>query len=1242
MRKAAKSTISALLAASALALSCLAPASALAFEETETHIFDPVLSLTGNCATNTLDPIPDPGCPEGEHPPRRFKVPRNAATDEYGDIYVANKPIIGEDTAAVIDVFSPQGYFLTEIPDHRGVERVAVDSEGNVYAHREFYDGTTTPQESESAIVLYKPKVYKPQTGEIEYEATPTYVAGTPPFFAGDETEIVAGSAKAKGLDFAIHLSVNDGIALDRSDGHLFVRNGAKVLEFGSAAEGNPLLDAHLGGTIQESYREQVLHYDSEGNLESEEKRSGGVDTGPVKARPPIEYVRNGEGKVVEEIIVGEEGPVVREGAVEIGRSVTVDSSNHDVYVDSSPTGAEYPRVVVLDGSDPEHPKVRTIDGSCLSGGHFNSDTTVSLSIAIDESNGHVFVDDRGSSDFSKPFVYEFTEAGACVSTIQHSFEDAFTSEIAIDNGAQSPNGALNPDGRYLFVPSGELGNRSHLYAFAPVASVSEAPEVESTSFGDVGETEATLRARVNPKGTATHYAFQYTTQASYEAEGFASALTAGEGDLPAGTTALAVSASLTGLSPGTTYRFRVVAESPCKPEGCRGEAESSFATFAPVRQSGSCPNAALRTGLSAALPDCRAYELVTPENTNGHAPTAPNIDPGPNFGTPPASPDGGNVAFLVAGGPLTGYAGAGSAAGDIYAAARTASGWQTESLGPDGTQASYPSPGGLSPDHSYATGWTGFGGNGFDGSLAVAPFTNYVRLPSGAIALIGEGSLATDPDVSPRAIAAGDAHLIFSADTVGHIPLQLEPDAPPTGTSAIYDRTPDGKLHVLSLLPGDVTPAAGEDAAYQGASADGSAVAFKLGATTDAQAKAPLYVRVDDAETLEAAPAGGEPTLAGISAAGRYVFYLNGGDLYRFDTETEARARITESGDATVVDVPAGGTSVYFVSPSVLTDEPNPLNQEAQTGQDNLYRWNGGAVQFVATVTEGDMGSGLGLWIQGLATGATALSPARSTPDGSALLFASEADLTSYESEGSAEIYRYDAAQGSLDCLSCDPTKGPPTGSAHLQTLAQTGDPGPVNEFAQIPNLSPDGHRAFFESPDALVPADTDERQDVYEWEANGAGSCATPGGCLFLISSGKSARDNYLFGVSESGNDAFVYSSDLLTAEDGDETPSVYDARVNGGFASGSSHSECQGEACQPAAEAPQGQTPASATFHGAGNVAQKAHQRRCGRGKRKLSRRGKVRCVPKHRRHHHRKHGHHKRKAHARAHANRRTAR
>jgi hypothetical protein len=170
------------------------------------------------------------------------------------------------------------------------------------------------------------------------------------------------------------------------------------------------------------------------------------------------------------------------------------------------------------------------------------------------------------------------------------------------------------------------------------------------------------------------------------------------------------------------------------------------------------------------------------------------------------------------------------------------------------------------------------------------------------------------------------------------------------------------------------------------------------------------------------------------------------------------------------------------------------------------------------------------------------------------------------------------------------------------------------------IPNLSPDGSRAFFETPERLVAADNDGLIDVYEWEAQGKGSCAEPDGCIFLISSGQSTRDNHIFGISKSGDDVFVLTADLLTPEDTDETPSVYDARVGGGFpSSAQSAGECLGEACQPAVTAPNDPTPNSSSYSGQGNVVSRPPSSRCPAGKRKVRKAGKSRCAPAHKKRH-----------------------
>ncbi len=66
-----------------------------------------------------------------------------------------------------------------------------------------------------------------------------------------------------------------------------------------------------------------------------------------------------------------------------------------------------------------------------------------------------------------------------------------------------------------------------------------------------------------------------------------------------------------------------------------------------------------------------------------------------------------------------------------------------------------------------------------------------------------------------------------------------------------------------------------------------------------------------------------------------------------------------------------------------------------------------------------------------------------------------------------------------------------------------------------------------------------------------------------------------------------------------------------------------ECLGEACQPAPNPPNDPTPASAAFHGAGNVPSE----RCAQNKRKVTREGHSRCVAK--KHKSKKHSHKKAK-------------
>lgn len=84
-------------------------------------------------------------------------------------------------------------------------------------------------------------------------------------------------------------------------------------------------------------------------------------------------------------------------------------------------------------------------------------------------------------------------------------------------------------------------------------AAPGTAPAATTGAASDVGSLSAKLSGVVNPNGSATSYTFQYGTGASYGSE-------TTHGSAGAGTTAANVSATLTGLAPGTTYHYRLTA----------------------------------------------------------------------------------------------------------------------------------------------------------------------------------------------------------------------------------------------------------------------------------------------------------------------------------------------------------------------------------------------------------------------------------------------------------------------------------------------------------------------------------------------------------------------------------------------------------------------------------------------------------------------------------------------------------
>jgi hypothetical protein len=377
--------------------------------------------------------------------------------------------------------------------------------------------------------------------------------------------------------------------------------------------------------------------------------------------------------------------------------------------------------------------------------------------------------------------------------------------------------------------------------------------------------------------------------------------------------------------------------------------------------------------------------------------------------------------------------------------------------------------------------------------------------------------------------------------------------------------------------------------------------------------------------------------TYAGVSEDGRYIFFAIGngkapGRLFRFDTQSESATEIAPAG--IFAGVSSDGTHAFFSSTEELTGgEENENKEKAQLGLHNLYAWDGIGARFVGRLSAldfqqnafggiGDMN--LTAWTRSLGLGANegrAYAPTRSTPEGDVFVFQSHARLTAYDNEGVGEIYRYDSAAEAgkrLLCVSCDPSGAAPSADALLEDIRGI-NVVPLKPPTMIANVTDGGDEVFFQSFDRLLPEDANEVEDVYEWEAEGAGGCTRPGGCLSLISSGQGEAPSFLYAMSGDGRDVFLHTKEKLVGADVAGSPSIYDARVGGGIPEPAVLEPCQGDACQGQGSEPPILPSPATTGSGEGNQITPT-RRPCAKGKRRV----KGRCVrvKRHKHRHHRR--------------------
>ncbi len=103
-------------------------------------------------------------------------------------------------------------------------------------------------------------------------------------------------------------------------------------------------------------------------------------------------------------------------------------------------------------------------------------------------------------------------------------------------------------------------------------------PKVLTEPATAIKHTQATLNAKVNPEGLATTYWFEYGKTTSYGTK-----IPVSPASIGSGTEYVTVSQTPTGLSEGTEYHFRIVAENEASGEGVSG-ADKTLVTLKPPK----------------------------------------------------------------------------------------------------------------------------------------------------------------------------------------------------------------------------------------------------------------------------------------------------------------------------------------------------------------------------------------------------------------------------------------------------------------------------------------------------------------------------------------------------------------------------------------------------------------------------------------------------------------------------------
>jgi len=655
---------------------------------------------------------------------------------------------------------------------------------------------------------------------------------------------------------------------------------------------------------------------------------------------------------------------------------------------------------------------------------------------------------------------------------------------------------------------------------------------VEESATVNVEPTSARLTAKVNPKGVGdTRCRIEYGSS-SYEA----SAACEPKEVLASEDRQMTVGLVLEGLTAGVTYRWRVVlsdehdasidgpaetfvylardappvvAACPGEEEALRGESDSDPVTG---------------RAFSSELPDCRAYEMVTPVAKDA-ALLSPVFDgeaaqvgtEGTRVVTPSLQCFAQSQSCPAARGEY----------GSAFAFSRGEAGWTATGLEPPASVYEEDSNLGASAQTGMAL---------FSAPLAgQVPDTFYARQPDGATEAIGPVSeaLPFEEVKGLESVATADlSHVVFwDLNKEGLWPSLLGRGLPlyeyaGAGNSQPFLVDVEGGEHSTKTI-GDCRNLAelgsrGTRAWLYALSADGSIVYFEAcpQGEEDGAPGAGLYARVDgedpDARTVlvsarasgtgagpdecsgacASSPAAGA-LLQGASEDGTRVFFSSAqqltndaseasNNLYLYeDPQEQGGGRLVDvsAGDVSglgpgvqgVMSVSADGSHVYFVAKGVLTGA-NTEGAQPTEDADNLYMYERdtaypqGRTAFVATLP-GDKTIGPSE-VPETEQWHVHLKAANVTPDGDFLLFTSHGALTGDDSRGLGpeQVYRYDALTGGLARVSIGEHGFDDDGNAGTGSAWIVAPNSKIGQPRRDPSISDDGSVVFFQSPVGLT----------------------------------------------------------------------------------------------------------------------------------------------------------------------------